>query len=205
MKKWIARISLAVLAILLIGGATWGTREWIRYPKKPDISKVKVEDAIAFIGTDDFNRLYERDRKRYAMAAANRLREKSFAELVDMMVNPANSTDDRRRIAENLRKLPGNEEVTSVMMSIFLDKFYQQNETQRNVHLMMMVKLGQSAGNRPEAARRMREQGLPSLERFQKDFAKFLEKQPPRVQAQVAQFMMDLRRQREIMGVAEPF
>ncbi len=198
MRRRILRIALLAAIALVAGGGIVGLWIWRHYPKAPDVGKVPLKDAIAFMGTGDFNRLFERHRRQFAMAIVNRLRERSFEELVTMMMDQSD-IDGRKRIADNLRKLPGHEEIGSRMFSIFLDKFYELPALSRAVYLTTFAIAQQGEmGKHPD--RRL----LPSPERFMKDLSNFLTRQPPHVQAQAGQFMLDLKQQRRRLGLKDP-
>src|SRR5687767_12814527 len=88
-----------VLLAVCVGAAIWAGVWWVRYPNVPNVKTVSPDEAMAFIGTDDFNRMTERHRMRYALAATERLREKPFEELVAMMLK---ADPSRKQIQENL-------------------------------------------------------------------------------------------------------
>src|SRR5918994_96307 len=64
--------------------------------------------ALNFMATDDFNRMTEAHRKRYAIAAIERLREKGFKDLVSMGTGGEQNgkrLGDRGAMARNIMKL----------------------------------------------------------------------------------------------------
>jgi hypothetical protein len=130
------RLALLALTVPVLAAAVWGAVWWARYPKAPDVTKADPKDAIAFLGTEDFNRLTESHRKRYVLAVAERMREKSFPDLIAMMT--AAATDpSARKAAENVNKLKDREEVGGAFMRVFLDKFFELSKDQRDQYLLM--------------------------------------------------------------------
>jgi hypothetical protein len=87
-RRLILRYAIMVAVVLAIGGTVWGVVAWARYPKVPNVAKVDVNEAIAFVGTDDFNRMTESHRKSYLLGIADRLKEKTFPELLELMLAP---------------------------------------------------------------------------------------------------------------------
>ena len=191
-------LTLAVsLALAALGGSAYGVWRWATYPDVPDVKVASAEDAVAFMGTDDFNRMTESHRQRYAMAVVEKMRDKPLEELIAMMLK----RDARRTAAaKNVRNLKGRDEIGGAMMRVFLDKFYEQPKVKRQGYLTMIAVAQQGQiGKNPERF------GLPPADKLKKDWAKFMRKQPPRSQAQMGQFLIDLSKHREMMGLKEPF
>lgn len=195
--RWVIRGGLAAMAIAVLVGAFLGLREYINYPSAPDPAKVEFRQALEYMGGEEFNRLYQSHRKQFAMTITDRLNEMEFADLLAFAMNPANR-ELMRKVGENMRNVEGHEEVGARMLSLFLEKFYQLPPQQRVGHLTMLALV-------PEGSRGPGggggDRGLPSLERFKESFTRFVTRQTPRTQAMAGQFMLDLRRQREILGL----
>jgi len=196
-RRWGSRAVLTVVLLAGLGIAGWVVHRWANYPSAPDVAAVDLESAINFMATEEFNRLLERHRLRYAMAVVDRLGQSSFSELAMIMMR----WDERRvKIAQNLRDIEGHDRLGSRVFAIFLEKFYDQSPAQRQAALVMiaMAQQGQIA-SRPQAF------ALPSIDEFKQDMGRFLTRQPPRVQAMCGQFLIDLKNQRTAMGLKDPF
>ena len=89
------------------------------------------------------------------------------------------------------------DKIGSEFMQLFLDKFYDQDATKRGAYLMSVV-LMQKAGGASKGAKEM---GLPKPEELKNAMGNFLSNQPPRAQAQMSQFMLDLSKQQRAFGV----
>lgn len=224
MRRKLTRSAVFVAAVVVIAAGVWGAVWWARYPKVPDLARTDAVDAIRFIGTDDFNRMTEAHRKRYAIAAAEKLRDKSFQDLVAMSMTPDPSY---RRIAENMNRLKDRDAIGGAYMRVFLDKFFELPRDQREAYLTMWAlaeKLalsgqrpaGQSAGGgggipfmrrrssttQPAApTTRPSEPRVPTPEQIEKGMASFLANQPPRTVAQMSELMSAMRKKREAFGI----
>src|SRR5436190_10244431 len=112
------------LALASIAGGVWGVQRWRSYPKVPDVKTAKLDDALAFIGTEDFNRMFESHRRRYAIAVAERMREKSFGEILTIFIRNDPGREQRWR---NLRAIPDHEKINDAYVRLFLDKFFEES------------------------------------------------------------------------------
>jgi len=194
----VLKISLATLiSIVIMLASGWGIHRYFTYPNAPDVKTAKLDDAVAFMSTDEFNRMLQRDRKRYAMGVVERMREQPFKDLVSSVMKP---DPTRKQMAENVKKIDGHEEIGQALYAMFLDRFYQEPPAQRTVYLMMFAGARQS-----EIAKHPERFGLPTPDKFKADVAKFFARQPPRVQALTGQFLIDLRRQRQMLGMKDPW
>ena len=226
MRRKLIRSAVLVAAMVVIAAGVWGGVWWARYPTVPDLARTDAADAIRFIGTDDFNRMTEAHRKRYAIAAAEKLRDKSFQDLVAMSMTPDPSY---RRIAENMNRLKDRDAVGGAYMRVFLDKFFELPKDQREAYLTMwalaekLARSGQRAGGQsagggggggipfmrrrsaatqPAApATRPSEPRVPTPEQVEKGMASFLANQPPRTVAQMSELMSAMRKKREAFGI----
>lgn len=184
----------ATVGVIAGGIAIWS---WATYPEPPDVASSDVSDSLAFMGSDEFNEMYQFHRRRYAMELVEKLREKSFDELIALVMsrNPAH-----RSVAKNLRASAFFEEVESALFNVMIDKFYEQPEAKRNVYLSVAVMMeGQAMNKRPSAFK------IPSPDRLKKDLGQFMSRQPPNVQGKTARLIMDVRKQRQIMGMKDPW
>ena len=214
--------------VLVLAAGVWGAVWWARYPKVPDLARTDFKDAMRFIGTDDFNRMTEAHRKRYAIATAEKLRQKSFRDLVEMSMTP---DPGYRKVAENMNRLKDRDEVGGAYMRVFLDKFFELPKDQRETYLTMwalaekLARSGQrpdprtaSAGGGPffrrrpstqpagtapttQPANRPDQPRVPTPEQLEKGMANFLGTQPPRTVAQMSELMGAMRKKREAFGL----
>jgi len=149
------------------------------------------------MASEDFNRMFESHRKQYALDLVEKLREKSFDELIALVLsrNPMH-----RELARNIRNSEFRDEVEGAVFSVMLDKFYEQPEAKRNVYLTMAVTMeGRAVSKRPGAFE------IPSPDRLKKDMGGFMSKQSPSIQGKTARLLMDIRKQRKIMGMPDPW
>jgi len=191
------RTILALLVLTFVGFSGWGIFRWWTYPTVPDVATVDLNTAINFMGSDDFNRMLEGHRLRYAMAVVDRLSQSSFGELSMMMMR---WNERRAKIARNLRDIEGSDQLGSKLFAVFLDKFYAQSPAQQKAALFVIAAAQQGQINQHPAAF-----ALPSTTEFKQDMGRFLSRQPPKVQAMCGQFLIDLKKQRDVMGLKDPF
>src|SRR5688572_9102843 len=106
-RRWSrGRAAVVSLVVAFVGLCGWTVYRWATYPTAPDVATVDLDTAINFMGSDDFNRLLERHRLRYAMAVVDRLSQSSFGELSLMMMR---WNERRAKIAKNLRDIDGSD------------------------------------------------------------------------------------------------
>ena len=174
-----------------------GVLMWIRYPRPPDIRKLSIDQVLAYMASDDFNNLRASQRRAFAIASAEKMRQKSFGEILWMMARP---DPQREKRFANLRKIPDREEIGAAYIRVFLESFYREPPVKQKVYLGSFAVLQQT-----EIAHHPERFGLPSADRFKNDMGRFFSHQPPRVQAQMGQFLIDLKKQRTAMGMKDPF
>lgn len=184
-------------ALALLAGASWGVWRWVTYPEKPNLAAVSVDDAIAFIGTEDFGRLFESDRKQYCLDVVEKMREKSFPELVGML--SLGKGGDRRRAAANIRSLEEREVIEGAMLRLILDKFYEETPEKRAVYLTGLVMMDQAAKQQGKGTK------IPSPDRLRKDMAKIIGRQSPQTVARFGQFLVDVEQQRRNLGLGASY
>jgi len=187
--------ALLIVACVVLG--SWGVQRWWTYPQVPDVAAVDLDTAVDFMGSDEFNRMLERHRLSYAMAVVDRLSGASFYDLSMMMMR---WNDRRARIAKNLRDIEGHDQLGSKVLSIFLEKFYEQSPAERRAALIFLA-----AAQQGHIAQHPQAFALPTTEEFKQDMGRFIARQPPRTQAMFGQFVLDLKKQRDSMGLKDPF
>ena len=197
-RRWSrGRALLLALVLTFVTFSGLGIYRWATYPSAPDVATVDLDTAVNFMGTDDFNRLLERHRLRYAMAVVDRLSQSSFYDLSMMMMR---WNDRRAKIAKNLRDIEGHDQLGSKVLAIFLEKFYAQSPAERKAALIFLA-----AAQQGQIAQHPQAFALPTSDQFKQDMSRFLTRQPPRTQAMFGQFLLDLKKQRDAMGLKDPF
>ena len=202
------RVGAALLALTILVGATWAIHRWATYPDVPDVAEAGFDTSVAFLGSEDFSRMFEGHRKRYVLSIVDSLKDKPFEELVRLMLERDAA---RQKAARNVMNLKDRGDVEDAFGRLFIDKFYEQPKLKRDMYLMMFVS-AERLGRRPGdvattqqgtgAGQQRRNRGEPpSPERFKEAFARFTTRQAPQTQAKIAQFFMDVRKQQEIMGI----
>jgi hypothetical protein len=191
------RAALTLLALAFAAGAGWGAWRWWTYPKAPNVKTASLEDCLHFMSTNEFNRMFESDRTRFALATMEKMRERSFGQLLVLIAKPDPDFPNRAR---NLRQMEERGEVVAAAVRVFLDKFFDEPPAKQKVYLASFALLQQG-----EIAQHPERFGLPPPDRFKQDFGGFLAHQPPRVQGQMGQFLRDLKQTRQSMGLKEPF
>ena len=195
-RLW-CRATLALLAVVALAASGYGLYRYATYPAAPDAATADAATLKAFLASDDFNRLTEADKQRLALAYVDRLRGKPFPALFKMMLAP---DPLRKQMAANIRRMAGREAVGAAFLSMFLDRFDALTGAERSAVLTMMALAQQGAiQTRAEAF------GLPSPDKFKRDLGRFLAHQPPRVQGQMGQMLIELKQQREFLHLPEPF
>lgn len=221
-RRLLLRVSTVLLTLAVVTGGVWGAIAWARYPKVPDVAKADLNETIQFIGTDDFNRMTESHRKKYMLGLTDRLREKSFQDLLALMMNVG---PKGRKAAENVNKMRDKEEIGSAFFRVFLDKFYELSASERETYLTMWVMAekfggsgggggrrgmfgGRGAATRPTtgpstrpASSNNRQPHLPTPAELEKGMTNFLSHQPPRAAAEVTELMNAMQRKRDALGV----
>jgi hypothetical protein len=199
-RQW-ARAVLFSAAAVFVVVATWGAIYWARYPKVPDVSKAPLDEAMHFAASDDFNRMAEWHRRRYLLGLVDRMHEKSFADLVSLMMTP---DPDRKKQAENANRLTAadKKEVGGAWMRLFLDKFFELPKNDRDTYLTMFA-LAEKAGKSRKPSGRA--QGMPSPEQIQKGMTDFLSEQPPHTAAQMDELMVEMNKKRQMLGMKSPW
>lgn len=194
------RIIIASLGVCFSAAAVWALVWWLRYPKIPDVANVELKQAMSFLTTDDFLRLTAADRKKYVKAVAARYNDVPFKDLVGRMFEPEHR-ELNRAIANNLRKIPEDEQLGAPFLELFLDKFYRLTPYERQQYLTTIA-LAQQAQFGKDGDSRLATLRDPA--RFQTEMSRFMSRTTPQLQAKMGQFMLDLKRTRNIMGLKDP-
>lgn len=182
-----------LLAVLAGGVVVWRA---VAEPPHPDPATTALDQAVAFVGTDDFNRLSAARRTDYCLAVAERLRERSFPQLLSMV---AARNTDYKRVADNVHLSGGREDIEAAVIRVMMDKFYEEPPERRKLYLWGLVRLQQSGAAGREGV------GLPSPKQLHRDMTRVVTRQPPQTVAKMGQFVQDLQTQRRSMGVADPY
>ena len=194
--RWL-RFLQFLAALALLAAAGYGLYRYATYPAAPDPATADAPTLRAFIASDAFNNLTQAHRERLALGYVDRLRDQSFGDLLKSMLaqDPL-----RKRMSANVRRMDAKEKVGGAFLGLFLDKLDELNGAQRTAMLTAMAYAQQA-----EIARRADEFGQPTPDKFKSDMGRFLAHQPPRVQGQMGQFLIDLKRQRQYLGLSDPF
>jgi hypothetical protein len=198
----LARYALLAAAGLVVAAAVAGGIYWARYPKVPDLAKAPLDEAMRFTATDDFNRMAAWHRKRYLLGLVNRMHEKSFADLVSMMMSP---DTDRKKQAQNMNLLSeaDRKEIGGAWMRLFLDKFFDLSSTERGTYLTLFA-LAEKAGTSHHSADKG-PPGMPTAAQIQKGMSDFLSEQPPHAAAQMDELMNEMNQKRQMLGIKGPW
>lgn len=183
-----------IVGFLALGLGIW---LYVTYPKAPDVASGDLDESMAFMGSEEFNQMFEFHRRKYAMEIVDKLGEKSFDELVALVMsrNPVH-----REVARNIRNSEFRDEIEGAVFRVMLDKFYEQPEAKRNVYLTLAVTMeSRAVSKRPSAFQ------IPSPDRLKKDLGQFMTRQSPATQGKTARLIGDIRKQRQIMGMPDPW
>ena len=191
----------AVIGLIAAAGVAGGIY-WARYPKVPDLSKAPLDEAMRFTATDDFNRMAAWHRKRYLLGLVNRMHEKSFADLVSMMMG---QDEDRKKQMQNMNLLSDadKKEIGSAWMRLFLDKFFDMPKMNRDTYLTLFA-LAEKAGKSRRPADK-NAPGIPTAAQIQKGMSDFLSEQPPHAAAQMDELMNEMNQKRQMLGMKGPW
>jgi hypothetical protein len=193
----VVTIASLVGSVAVLWCAVWGIHRWATYPTVPDVKTTDLESAINFMGSEDFNRMLQRHRLAYALAVVDRLGQASFAEILRIMINRG---ENRPRVARNLAALEGREQISAKMFAIFLEKYYALSPTERQVAMVSIIAVQQGIISKDP-----KEFGLPTMDELRHDMSRMMSRQSPRVQAMCGQFLIDMKRQRDKLGLKDPF
>jgi hypothetical protein len=200
-RRRLFRVALfAAVGLVVIAGA-WGGIYWARYPKVPDVSKAPLDEVMHFAATDDFNRMAEWHRRRYLLGLASRMHEKSFSDLVAIMMMGGDADRKKQRENEKLLTEADRKEVEAAYFRLLLDKFFEMSKSQRSNFLLMAV-LAEKAGSSHHPGQ---PPGMPTAAQIQKGMSDFLSQQPPHVAAQVDEAINEMNQKRQLLGVKGPW
>lgn len=168
-----------------------------RTPDPPDVTAISLRDAMQFEASADYDKMSAAKRSAFSEGVRRKLDALPFEEMLRTALDPANMDMQRKRLA-NLRKLPNYAELHSRYVADFLQKFYKLPPLKRKVYLSALA-LYQEAEFRLDPSRYK----LPDPGEFQADAFKLFAKQPAATKAHAMQFMIDLRQQRQKLGLKD--
>ncbi len=197
-QEKIKQILLISAAAVVSIALAWGIWLWATYPKAPDVASADLGESMAFMGSDEFNRMFESHRKQFFLDVINKLREKSLGELIAMGMRGEMKDQD---LSKNIQGLVQDEEVQGAVLELILDKFYEQPKVQRDLFLTMAVRAEQQKGTGKPSTQPATALDPQSLER---GMGQLMEKLSPQVQGKIQRMMLDLRQHRRRLGVADP-
>ena len=186
---FVAVLGAAVPTVLFV------TRD--RTPDPPDITAISLRDAMKFEASADYDKMSAAKRRAFSDGVLQKLQALPFEEMLRTALDPANMEMQRKRLA-NLRKLPNYDELHSRYAAHFLEKFYDLPALKRKVYLTALA-FYQEAESRLDPGRYK----LPAPGEFQANVFTLFAKQPPKMKAHALQFMIDLRQQREKLGLTD--
>ena len=187
-------VVVSACAALVVAGAVFA---YLALRDRPLPHIPNADAGIRFLASDDFNRLSERDRVRYAMAVVDLLRHMPYDDYLRLLTR---SDDERTRMMNNLARTPGHEQVGSALFALFLDRFWDQDPAKRTATLIAIALIQQGdIGRHPERY------GLPTHDQIRGEMTKFVSRQSVETQAKCAEFLVQLKRQREMLRLKDPF
>lgn len=201
-KSW-SRLVLSIVALLLVGAVGFGS--WYGYrlasmPAGPDRDTADEVALRAFIASDDFDRLFDWQKRAYLAAYIDRLQQKSFADLLKIALRDMRDVEGQRDFLANVRTLDNRDDLFSGFVATVIAKYYEQPEDLRKRQMALLVMAQQGAiGRNPEQF------GLPTVDQLKGEMVRVMDRQDVGVQNQMAQFVLDIRATRRAMGLADPF
>jgi hypothetical protein len=185
----LAVVAIAVAAVVFL------RRD--RTPDPPNVTAMGLRDAMEFEGSDAYTKLSDAKRRAFSEAVIGKLQALPFEGMLRIALDPANMDMQRRRLA-NLRKLRDYDELHSRLAADFLEKFYKLSAFKRSVYLTAFAYY-QEMESRIDPARYK----TPEPGEFHTDAVKLFSKQSPKMKAYAMQFMIDLRGQRQKLGLKD--
>jgi hypothetical protein len=168
-----------------------------RTPEPPNVAAMSLRDAMQFEGSDEYTKLSEAKRRAFSEAVIGKLQALPFEGMLRIALDSANMDMQRKRLA-NLRKLSNFDELHSRLAADFLEKFYKLSPLKRSVYLTAFAYY-QEMEARVDPARYK----TPEPGEFHTDAVKLFSKQSPTMKAYAMQFMIDLRGQRQKLGLRD--
>jgi len=194
-REKIKRVALIAAGAVVSVAVSWSLWLWATYPKAPDVASADLGVSMAFMGSDEFNRMFGSHRKQYFLDLINKLREKSMGELIAMGMRDEMKDPD---LSKNIQRLAQDEEVQGAVLELILDKFYEQPQVQRDLFLTMAVRAEQQRKPSTQPVAALDPQGL------ERGMGQLMEKMSPQVQGKIQRIMLDLRLHRRRLGIADP-
>jgi hypothetical protein len=191
------RLSLTATAALLLLSA-YAARIWLLYPKPPDINKALLSECLIFASGDEFNRMFESHRRQYANALYARIAKLPLLEIGHLILDDAT----RWRILkfqQNLRRLPNSSAIEDHFYCLCLDRFYALPPLgQRAIILATALMIEQPMRSNPNWTNR------PTDDQVATHLLRYVQNYPPHYQALACKFALDVRKQRESLGLNDP-
>ena len=197
-RKRNAIVAGCVFAAALAGSlATWLFVTRDRTPDPPDVNAISLRDAMRFEASAEYEKMSTAKRMAFSEGVFQRIKALPFEELLRTALDPANMDVQRGRLA-NVQKLPNYAELHSRYAAHFLGEFYELPAFKRKVYLTALA-LYQEAESRLDPSRYT----LPTPGQFQSEALALFAKQPAATKAHAMQFLIDLRQQRQNLGLKD--
>jgi hypothetical protein len=197
-RKRVIFTAMGVVAtVACVAGAAYFIINRDTTPDPPEVTAIDLREAMRFEASADYEKMSVAKRGKFSEAVLQKLHAMPFEEMLRIALDPANMEMQRKRLA-NLRKLPNFSELNSKYVSAFLEKFYKLPAMKRGVYLTALA-LYMEAESRLDPARYK----TPSPGDFHKDAVQLFAGQSPTMKAYAMQFMIDLRQQRQRLGLKD--
>jgi hypothetical protein len=197
MRRRTRYITACIGVVIAAAGVFLAVSRWDRSPKPPDLAKLDVRAAIAFEASDDYNRMSEARRIAFSRGVIGKLHQLPFEEMLAFALD-ANNMDINRRRLDNMRKLPNFDALHGELAADFLQKFYQLPEFKRQIYLSLLA-FYQDMEARIDPDRYKN----PAPEQFHAEAMRLFAAQSPVMKAYGMQFMIDLKHQRQKLGLKD--
>lgn len=197
-RRRVILIAIGVVTTLVgVAGAAYFVMNRDTTPDPPDVTSMKLTDAMKFEASADYEKMSVAKRGAFSEAVLQKLHAMPFEEMLRLALDPANMEMQRKRLA-NLRKLPKYQEIHSKYVAEFLKKFYELSPMKRGIYLTALS-LYMEAESRLDPGRYK----TPAPGDFHKDAVQLFAGQSPKMKAYAMQFMIDLRQQRQKLGLKD--
>ena len=194
-RRIIAVVGCLVVALMTIAAVLFARRD--RTPEPPNVAAMSLRDAMEFEGSDEYLKLSDAKRRAFSEAVIGKLQALPFEGMLRVALDPGNMDMQRKRLA-NLRRLSNFDELHSRLAADFLEKFYKLSPLKRSVYLTAFAYY-QEMEARVDPARYK----TPKPGEFHTDAVKLFSKQSPTMKAYAMQFLIDLRGQRQKLGLRD--
>jgi hypothetical protein len=196
-KRSILTAACVVATVVGVAGAALLVMNRDTTPDPPDVTAMDLREAMKFEASADYEKMSVAKRAAFSEAVLEKLHAMPFEEMLRIALDPSSMEMQRKRLG-NLRKLPNYAEIHSKYAAQFLEKFYELPAMKRGVYLTALA-LYMEAESRLDPGRYK----TPSPGDFHKDAVKLFAGQSPTMKAYAMQFMIDLRQQRNKLGLKD--